>query len=228
MLTVQELHSFLVEQQFVTTDFPIDELEESDWYVNLPHNTKCDRDIVLCIICNTLYSFWEQESYKVLCNVFEEKFSCDKDFIQQYLFHTNYENEFFCRASIEIQMNYELLKQYMNLGHPESRDYSSFRVLHQDIKQNRELMMRLLQDIPGVFSEFTEELKDDREITEIAIRQNGLFLEFASERLRSDQDFVKIAIENNIKAVLFSHKSLREFPDGIFYEEYWKVTNGLT
>lgn len=227
MRTQKELYSFLLNHHCISTVKHSDDLSEGDWYKDLPTVIQCQRDVVMTIITNTIYAYWESESFNKLCEIFKAHFSNDKDFIRQYLSETSYENEFFVRASKEIQMDYELLTQYLKLGHPESDNYFNFCAVHDEVKRNRVLMLRLIHDMPGTFIEFTDEFKDDSEIASIALKQDGLLLKFASDRIRSDVDLVKIAIENNMKAVMFANKKLREFPDGLFYEEYWKVTNGV-
>ena len=88
-------------------------------------------------------------------------------------------------------------------------------------------MVRLVKDQPNTFISFVDDFKKDLEITTLSVKQNGLLLEFACEGLRSNEDLVRIAMKNNINSVLFADKSLRQEFDGIFYEEYWKVSNKM-
>jgi hypothetical protein len=227
MKTTHELLSALKIKKSIPSNFTVDSLCEGNWYTNLPLDLKSSRDVVMLILTQTLYAGWEGDPFNELCEVFQDNFSEDKEFVRQYLHETDFENEFFVRASKTIQMDYELLREYMSLGHPERAIEANLSCVHDDVKSNRELMLHLILEFPNAFCEFTEEFRDDYEIAEIALRQNGLMLKFASERLRSDEALVRIAIENQIRSVLFASKKLREFPDGIFYEEYWKVTNGI-
>ncbi|CAE7296464.1 unnamed protein product [Symbiodinium sp. CCMP2592] len=54
------------------------------------------------------------------------------------------------------------------------------------------------------------ELKDDPEVVQAAIKFDGLSLQFASERLRADRDMVLAAVSQNGCALEFASEALRQ------------------
>ena len=218
-METDELYEFLLSNGWIKGLYKED-LEEGNWYVNLPNHVQCNPDVVMAIICEHLYVNWESDSINRLMYVFESNFSTDEPFITEYLLRTSYENEFFCRSSEIIQMNYELLKNYLKLGHPESDPFSCLDYVHENVRNNRNLMLKLVHDMPNSFKYFVDNYQDDEEIVIVAVSKNGLLLEFASNRLRASEKIVRLALENNKKSILFAAKKFWEFPDAMFYEEY--------
>lgn len=227
-----DLHKYLVSNKLIDSFIEnesynigshVDYLREGNWFKNLPNEFDISREMFL-IFCLDLYHLWEIESQNKFYDVFEKKYSDDKEFIKNYLNETEICNELFCRASERLQSDYELLKYYAEFVIPEG-GYASIIYLHENVQNNRELMLRLVTDVPVVFCELNEEFRDDQEFATIAIKHEGLFLEFAGKKIRNNEKLVALAIKNNIKAVLFASERLREFPDGMFYEQYWHVKN---
>jgi hypothetical protein len=204
-----------------------DDLWEGNWYKDLPSHIQRNRKVVMTICCGTMHSSWEIESINKLIDVFTTNFSEDEVFMFEYLSNSSWGNEFFLYASDIIQSNYQLLILYLRLGHPEATVDWHFVYINENVKRNKQLMTRIVKEVPNTFISFIDELKDDIEISRLAIRADGLLLEYASQRLRSNEELVRIAIKGNIKAVLFADKNLRKEFDGVFYEDYWKVINGV-
>lgn len=203
----------------------LDQLREGNWFKNLSTEFTVSKELFLKI-CIDLYHLWETESIYKLYDVFENTYSYDKEFIKNYLEKTVICNELFIRASERLQSDYELLKLYAEFVYPEG-EHASIIHLNDNIQKNRDLMLRLITDIPSIFPELNEEFRNDEEFVTIAIKYNGLFLEFVGEKIKDNKKLVALAINNNIKAVLFASKRLREFPDGVFYEQYWHVKNSI-
>ena len=88
-------------------------------------------------------------------------------------------------------------------------------------------MLKSLADFPNIFCDLNEEFRSDEKFATMAIKHNGLLLEFAGEKIKDNEKLVALAIKSNIKAVLFASKRLLEFPDGMFYEHYWQVRNDI-
>jgi hypothetical protein len=236
-----DLHKYLVAEKLIPpfqTNHSIDwgEIEsyensshlnylyEGNWFKNLPKEFNISKEMFLTF-CTNFYDSWEIESQNKLYDHFEEKYSNDKNFIKDYLNKTEIDNELFCRASESLQSDYELLKLFLGF----SGYYNTNRIiyLHENIQNNRALMLKSLADFPEVFCDLNEEFRNDEEFATLAIKHNGLLLEFAGKKIKDNEDLVALAIKSNIKAVLFASKRLREFPDGMFYEHYWHVINDV-
>lgn len=224
MMKIEELYKYLSENGWIN-DLDEDELESGDWYLNLPDYIQARLEVLMSIIIELLYEYWDVYAQNKLFEVFTKHYSNDQEFISEYLSRTSFENEFFVRTRVEIQSNLDLLMKYLHLGHPEADRYSSFIYLSLEVKNNRKLMLSLVKELPDVYQHFEDDMQDDEEITRIALQANGMLLKFASSRLRSKQELVSIAIQNNENAVLFADRKLLEFPDGIFYKNYLNVTN---
>jgi len=224
-LVTNELIGSFIENDSYNIGSHVNYLREGNWFKNLPNEFAISREIFF-IFCIDLYHLWEIESTNKLYDVFENIYSDDKEFIKNYLNETEVCNELFIRASERLQSDYELLKHYAEFVYPEG-GYASIIHLHENVQNNRELMLRLVTDIPVVFCELNEEFRNDEEFATIAIKHDGVFLEFADKKIKDNEKLVALAIKNNINAVLFASKRLREFPDGMFYEQYWHVKNDV-
>jgi hypothetical protein len=63
----------------------------------------------------------------------------------------------------------------------------------EELRSNREVVLRVVRDSGIGLSHATVELQDDREIVEAAVQNEGRALEFASERLKNDAQLVYVA-----------------------------------
>ena len=62
----------------------------------------------------------------------------------------------------------------------------------------------------------SDELKKDKELVLVAIKQDGLALEFASNKLKEDKDFIFSVVKQNRLALKFASDKLKEDKDFIF------------
>lgn len=162
MNTREELFLFLREQGLYDIN-DIDDLYEGNWYKDLPENIQCRRDVIFLIAQSVLYSFWDSESTNALFYNFEKHYSNDKDFIREYLSNHDEETEFFVRASVDIQSDFELLLQYLKIETHYMKMWGRFLHLDEQVKGNRKLMLKLICELPELFSEFNDEFKNDAE-----------------------------------------------------------------
>ena len=229
-----DLHKYLVglklidhpfiENQSYDTGSHLDDLREGNWFKNLPNEFPISRDLFF-IFCIDFFYLWEFESTNKLLEVFNNLYSDDKEFVKNYLNEACVTNELFPYSSERLQSDYELLKLY--LGFNDYYGANRIFYLHENIQSNRALMLKSLADFPNIFCDLNEEFRSDEKFATIAIKHNGLLLEFAGEKIKDNEKLVALAIKSNIKAVLFASKRLLEFPDGMFYEQYWHVRNDI-
>ncbi len=64
------------------------------------------------------------------------------------------------------------------------------------------------------------DLKANRELVLIAVRQNGMALEYAHESLKTDREIVITAIEQNGRALKFADESLNTEPNITKFARY--------
>ena len=55
----------------------------------------------------------------------------------------------------------------------------------------------------------SEQLKDDKDVVRVAVKNNGKALKFASEELKRDKEVVRVAVKNNGKAFKLASKELK-------------------
>lgn len=217
-----ELIDYMISNEIIENE---GDYEYGNWFKDLPEDYTISKELFLRFSCD--YLCWEFESQEKFKEKFKNKYANDKEFISDYLNNTDLGNDLFYLASEEIQGDYELLKKYAGFIYPEIGYANHLVALNDNIVNNRTLMLRLLADVPVILMDLKEEFQDDEEFISTAINKDGTLLKFASKRIQDDKKIVAKAIENNIEAVLYASKRLREFPDGIFYEHYWHVINGV-
>ncbi|WBP84242.1 DUF4116 domain-containing protein [Mycoplasmopsis edwardii] len=76
-------------------------------------------------------------------------------------------------------------------------------------KNDKEVILKIL-DKDGLALEFaSDELKDDREVVLKAVKQDGLALKFASERLKNNLNIVKVSINQNVNAYHYASEQIK-------------------
>jgi hypothetical protein len=93
---------------------------------------------------------------------------------------------------------------YHYIKHPKYLEFLTF------VSENDQEIVKIAVKQNGLALQFaSESLKNDQEIVKIAVKQNGLALQFASESLKNDQEIVKIAVKQNGLALQFASESLK-------------------
>jgi hypothetical protein len=77
-------------------------------------------------------------------------------------------------------------------------------------KMSRDEIKKLLAKCRGVLEVLSEEQRDDKELVMIAMKRDGLSLQFVSPRLKKDIDVVMAAINESPRSISYS--------DPIFYD----------
>ncbi len=83
MMKIEELYKYLTENGWIN-DLDEDELESGDWYLNLPDYIQARRDVLMSIILELLYEYWDVYAQNKLFEVFTKHYSNDQEFISEY------------------------------------------------------------------------------------------------------------------------------------------------
>lgn len=86
-----------------------------------------------------------------------------------------------------------------------------FKLEIKNLKKSKSKIKELSKN--GLLLENYPELQNDKDFVLIAVRQNGLALQFASEELRSDKEVVLEAVNENGFALQFASEELKENKD---------------
>ena len=89
----------------------------------------------------------------------------------------------------------------------------ALRYACEDIKANKDFMMRLLRVEGFALKHVAENLKKSSEVVLCAVRSNGLALQFADTLLKGDKELVMEAVTNNGSALQFASADLRNSKD---------------
>ena len=80
----------------------------------------------------------------------------------------------------------------------------------EELKGNREIVMKAVSHFGFALQFATEELKCDRELVMTAVSRNGWALQCATEELKADREIVMTAVSQNGSALQFATKDLQE------------------
>lgn len=78
------------------------------------------------------------------------------------------------------------------------------------LKDNKEVMLRKIQEDPYNLYVASDRLKNDRDIVLEAVKQKGETLKGASKELRNDPEIVLVAIQQNKDAQIHIGEKLKE------------------
>lgn len=104
-----------------------------------------------------------------------------------------------------IQNNDEIMLQYIE-------KYKSLKYVGRKYKKNKELIKKILNEV-GFHHEvqyLSKELKADKEIGLMAVKQYGWNLSYLSEELKSDKEIVLEALKQDKTALKFASKEIQE------------------
>jgi hypothetical protein len=87
--------------------------------------------------------------------------------------------------------------------------YTDFYGAPDDLKSNRDFMLKAVAIKPDILEYASEELLSDREIVLAAVKKNGSALQYACEDLRRDKKVVMEAVRQNGHALQYASKELR-------------------
>ena len=73
----------------------------------------------------------------------------------------------------------------------------------------RHILIDTLRQHPFELKNFSAEAQDDQELVSIAVKKNGLVLQYASERLRNDYETVMTAVKSNGLSLEFASDTLK-------------------
>jgi hypothetical protein len=80
----------------------------------------------------------------------------------------------------------------------------------------RNILIDTLKQYPLELKSFPFEVQDDEELVCIAVKRNGLALQYASERLRNNYEIVMIAVKKNGLALQFASEELKNNGEIVF------------
>jgi uncharacterized protein (UPF0262 family) len=85
-----------------------------------------------------------------------------------------------------------------------------FREAGEDIKKDKEFVLRIIDNMPDILEYVSDDLKKDKAVVIKAVKQNGMLLEWASDDLQNDKDVVTEAIKQNPLAKIFASNEINE------------------
>ena len=80
----------------------------------------------------------------------------------------------------------------------------------------RNILIDTLKQYPLELKSFPFDAQDDEEIVCIAVKKNGLALQYASDRLRNNYEVVMLAVKKNGLALEFASEELKNNSEIIF------------
>lgn len=80
----------------------------------------------------------------------------------------------------------------------------------------RNILIDTLKQYPLELKSFPFEVQDDEECVRVAVKKNGLALQFASERLRNNYEIVILAVKKNGLALQFASEELKNNGEIVF------------
>jgi len=88
---------------------------------------------------------------------------------------------------------------------------SNIKDVSVEIKQDREIMIHIINNDGMTLQYADRTLKSDKNIVELAVKNNGLALQFADLTLKSDENIVELAVKNNGLALQYVDQSYKEY-----------------
>ena len=79
-------------------------------------------------------------------------------------------------------------------------------------KENIDKYTKMILSANGMNLQYNDEIQDNKELVLIAVKQNGMALEYASKELQNDKEVVMAAVKNNPEAIKYASEELQNNP----------------